>query len=60
MFKQKLKQWLTGYILVAGFQAQVQESSESAKLALATVPDIENQVREVENTVRTTENVRIL
>lgn len=45
--------------MVLGFQTQVQKSSESAKLVLETVPDIENQIREVDNVVGEAENVII-
>lgn len=41
----------------AGFQSQVEKSSESAKLALQTVPDIESQITEAEKTVEEAENV---
>lgn len=40
-----------------GFQTQVQQSSESARLALTTVPEIEDQLREIEETIQQTENV---
>lgn len=44
-------------IFALGFQTQVQKSSESAKIALETVPEIENQIREVDDKVGEAENV---
>lgn len=41
----------------SGFQTQVQKSSENAELVLKTVPDIENQIRDVDDVVREAENV---
>lgn len=41
----------------AGFQSQVQQSSESANLALKTVPGIEKQIQEAQNTVHAAEDV---
>lgn len=35
----------------------MENSSESARLALNTVPDIENQIRDAENRVAEAENV---
>lgn len=52
-----LKEANSTYQTLTGFQTQVQQSSESAKLALETVPAIEKQVRDVEKTVRETEYV---
>lgn len=38
----------------------MQQSSESAKLALETVPSIENQIRDVESVVAEAENVIVI
>lgn len=43
-----------------GFQTQVQKSSESAKLALETVPVIEDQIREVYDVVEQAEQVLLI
>lgn len=43
--------------MCSGFQTQVQKSSENAELVLKTVPDIENQIRDVDDVVREAENV---
>lgn len=40
----------------AGFQSQVQQSSENAKLALATVPNIEQQIQDAQTTINEAEN----
>lgn len=40
-----------------GFQSQVQQSSASADLALKTVPGIEKQIQEAQNTVQAAEEV---
>lgn len=44
----------------AGFQSQVQQSSESADLALKTVPGIEKQIQEAQDTVQAAEEVIFL
>lgn len=44
-------------LLQTGFQTQVKKSSESARLALETVPDIEDRIRNVENVVQQAESV---
>lgn len=40
-----------------GFQAQVEQSSESARLALQTVSGIEDQIQEVDAKIQEAENV---
>lgn len=44
-------------LIKIGFQTQVQKSSESARLALATVPDIEGRISDVDNVVQQAESV---
>lgn len=39
------------YYILAGFQSQVQNSSEAASLALQTVPSIEEQIQKAEQMV---------
>lgn len=46
-----------GVFSVSGFQAQVQKSSESAELALETVPDIEILINEVDDVIKESEIV---
>lgn len=43
----------------SGFQNQVEQSSENAKLALESVPKIENQLREIDTSVQEAEKVWI-
>lgn len=52
-----LKEANNTYHILAGFQNQVQQSSESAKLALATVPGIEQQIQDAQKTVEEAESV---
>lgn len=52
-----LKEANNTYHILAGFQNQVQQSSESAKLALATVPGIEQQILDAQKTVEEAESV---
>lgn len=40
-----------------GFQSQVQKSKESASLALETIPAIEKQIQDTQNTVLTANKV---
>lgn len=44
-------------VFFIGFQSQVEKSSESAKLALATVPGIEKQIEDAQSTIEQAENV---
>lgn len=54
-----LKEANNTYHILAGFQNQVQQSSESAKLALQTVPGIEQQIRDAQKTVEEAESVSV-
>jgi len=51
-----LKEANNTYNTLAGFQAQVETSSEGAKLALQTVPEIEKQIRDADETVQGAED----
>lgn len=53
----KIKKLSNGKCVNLGFQTQVQKSSENAELVLKTVPDIENQIRNVDDVVHEAENV---
>lgn len=45
------------YDILSGFQSKVAESSANAKLSLETVPDIERQIVNTEETVRNADRV---
>ena len=52
-----LKEAQETYKLLSGFQAKVADSSASADLALQTVPGIEKQIAETEESVHNTNAV---
>lgn len=52
-----LKEANNTYHTLAGFQSQVEKSSQNAALALQTVPGIEQQIQNAERTVDEAENV---
>lgn len=54
-----LKEAKNTYKTLAGFQSQVQVSSQSARDALANVPAIRRQIANAIETVDAAENVRI-
>lgn len=54
-----LKKAKNTYHLLQSFQSEVQNSSESAKIALQDVPKIEQQMQETDKIIRETEMVNL-
>lgn len=64
LVREKFPIWIVDQLFIyftiyLGFNALVEKSSESAQLALSTVPQIEYQIRDAENRVAEAENVCI-